>query len=201
MTFFINKCSDMPVSAPCSCCARSGLATLCVTLAACPRPASALQLTESLKVERASKIIRSNCHPNTPMSPNATSTRVLNPSRDGDSTTALGSLCQCLTTLSVKKFFLVSNPNLGSWLPTEQPCPCRLSAPAAHPTRAPSRAVGLVPAAVGAAARCTGAGHARLWGLSFQGQGSRRFLLRRAAPHEPLGLFGVFVMCQRCHGY
>jgi len=35
----------------------------------------------------------------------------LNPSRDGDSTTALGSLVQCLTTLSAKNFFLTSNLN------------------------------------------------------------------------------------------
>jgi len=33
-------------------------------------------------------------------------------SRDGDSTTSLGSLFQCFTTLSVKKFFLISNLNL-----------------------------------------------------------------------------------------
>ncbi|KAK4832969.1 hypothetical protein QYF61_026795 [Mycteria americana] len=33
--------------------------------------------------------------------------------RDGDSTTSLGSLFQCLTTLSVKKFFLISNLNLS----------------------------------------------------------------------------------------
>jgi len=36
----------------------------------------------------------------------------LNTSRDGDSTTSLGSLFQCLTTLSVKKFFLISNLKL-----------------------------------------------------------------------------------------
>jgi len=36
----------------------------------------------------------------------------VNPSRDGDSTISLGSLVQCLTTLSVKKFFLISNLNL-----------------------------------------------------------------------------------------
>jgi len=34
------------------------------------------------------------------------------PLGDGDSTTALGSLVQSLTTLSVKKFFLISNLNL-----------------------------------------------------------------------------------------
>ena len=36
----------------------------------------------------------------------------LNTSRDGDSTTSLGSSLQCLTTLSVNKFFLTSNLNL-----------------------------------------------------------------------------------------
>jgi len=36
----------------------------------------------------------------------------LNTSRDGDSTTSLGSLFQCLTTLPVKKFFLISKLNL-----------------------------------------------------------------------------------------
>jgi len=37
---------------------------------------------------------------------------LLNTSRDGASTTSLGSLFQCFTTLSVKKFFLISNLNL-----------------------------------------------------------------------------------------
>jgi len=46
------------------------------------------------------------------MSPSATSTRFSNPSRDGDSTTALGSLVQCLTTLAVKTLFLISSLNL-----------------------------------------------------------------------------------------
>ena len=46
------------------------------------------------------------------MSQSATSTRFLNTPRDGDSTTSLGSLFQCLTTLSVKKFFLISSLNL-----------------------------------------------------------------------------------------
>jgi len=35
----------------------------------------------------------------------------LNASRDGDSNTSLGSPFQCLTTLSEKKFFLISNLN------------------------------------------------------------------------------------------
>jgi len=46
------------------------------------------------------------------MSQSATSICFLNPSRDGDSTTALGSLFQCLTSLSLKKFFLISSLNL-----------------------------------------------------------------------------------------
>ncbi|KAK4828289.1 hypothetical protein QYF61_024954 [Mycteria americana] len=45
------------------------------------------------------------------MSLSTMSTRPLNTSRDGDSTTSLGSLFQCLTTLLVKKFFLISNLN------------------------------------------------------------------------------------------
>ena len=41
-----------------------------------------------------------------------TSPQFLNTSRDGDSTTSLGSLCHCSTALSEKKFFLISNLNL-----------------------------------------------------------------------------------------
>ena len=49
------------------------------------------------------------------MSRSAISTCFLNPSRDGDSTTSLGSLGQCLTTLSVKKIFppIQSKPPLA----------------------------------------------------------------------------------------
>ncbi|NXX20447.1 AGRG1 protein, partial [Podargus strigoides] len=43
------------------------------------------------------------------MSLSTSSTHLLNTSRDGDSPTALGSLFQCLTTLSVKIFFLISS--------------------------------------------------------------------------------------------
>ena len=43
-----------------------------------------------------------------------TSTCVLNISGDGDSTTSLGRMFQCLTTLSQNKFILISNLNL-SW--------------------------------------------------------------------------------------
>ena len=46
------------------------------------------------------------------MSWSVISTHFFNISRDGDSTTSLDSLFQCLTTLSVKKFFLISNLNL-----------------------------------------------------------------------------------------
>ena len=46
------------------------------------------------------------------MSLSTTSKRFLSTSRDGDSTTSLRSLLQCLTTLSVKKGFLIANLNL-----------------------------------------------------------------------------------------
>ena len=46
------------------------------------------------------------------MSLNPTSTRLLDTSRDGDSTTSLGSLFQCSTTLSAKKFFIISSLKL-----------------------------------------------------------------------------------------
>jgi len=38
--------------------------------------------------------------------------QALNASRDGASTTSLGNLFQCVTTLCVKNFFLTSNLNL-----------------------------------------------------------------------------------------
>ncbi|KAJ7399438.1 hypothetical protein BTVI_115200 [Pitangus sulphuratus] len=43
----------------------------------------------------------------------AMSSHSLNTSRDGDSTTSLASLFQCLTMISLKKFFLLSNLNLS----------------------------------------------------------------------------------------
>ena len=69
---------------------------------------------ESVRLEKTSEIMKSNCHPNPPLPAkpcpqSATSTRVLNPSRDGDPTTALGSLVQCFTTLSKEIF-----PNIQS---------------------------------------------------------------------------------------
>ena len=50
------------------------------------------------------------------MSLSATSTHLLNTSRDGDSTTSLGSLFQCLTTLSGEEIF----PNTQSKPPLVQ---------------------------------------------------------------------------------
>lgn len=46
------------------------------------------------------------------MSLGAISTHLLDMSRNCDSTTSLGSLVQCLTTLPMKKFFLTPNLNL-----------------------------------------------------------------------------------------
>ena len=44
--------------------------------------------------------------------PRAPSSLALNASRDGASTTSLGNLFQCITTLWVKNFLLISNLNL-----------------------------------------------------------------------------------------
>jgi len=44
--------------------------------------------------------------------PRATSSQALNGSRDGASTTSLGNLFQCVTTLCVKNFLPISNLNL-----------------------------------------------------------------------------------------
>ena len=68
---------------------------------------------ELLSLENISKIIWSNCWPITtmPTKPcplSATSPHFLNTSRDNDSSTSLGSPFQSLTTLSEKKFVLIS---------------------------------------------------------------------------------------------
>ena len=73
------------------------------------------RITESLRLEKISKITKSNHQP-TPTMPtdhvlSATSTRLWNTSRDGDCTTSLGSLCHCSTALSEKKSFFISNLN------------------------------------------------------------------------------------------
>jgi len=74
-------------------------------------------MIESLKLEKTSKIIKSNCQPNSTMPakprPEVPHLHIFfNTSRDGDSTNSLGSPFCCLTTLSVKKFFLISSLNL-----------------------------------------------------------------------------------------
>lgn len=45
--------------------------------------------------------------------PNIVSRQLLNLAKDGDSTVFLGSLCQCLVTLTVKQDFLVLRRNLS----------------------------------------------------------------------------------------
>lgn len=63
------------------------------------------------------------------MSPRATSTHLLNISTDGDSTTSLGSLFQCLIPLSEKKYILISDLNLPccNLRPTSRPITCYLA--------------------------------------------------------------------------
>eukprot|EP00198_Chlamydomonas_reinhardtii_P004847 XP_001694183.1 predicted protein [Chlamydomonas reinhardtii] len=63
--------------------------------------------------------------------PRATSSLALNASRDGASTTFLGNLFQGITTLCVKKFFLLSNLNLPC--PSLKPFPLVLSLSAIGP--------------------------------------------------------------------
>ena len=55
--------------------------------------------------------------------PRATSSLALNVSRDGASTTSLGNQFQCITTLWVKNFLLITNLNLPSQLKTIPPYP------------------------------------------------------------------------------
>ena len=57
--------------------------------------------------------------------PRATSSLALNACRDGASTASLGNLFQCVTTLCVRNFLLISNHNLPS--PTLKPFPLVLS--------------------------------------------------------------------------
>jgi len=47
----------------------------------------------------------------------------LNTAREGAATASLGSLCQGLTTLTVKNFFLISNLNPPSQFKAITPCP------------------------------------------------------------------------------
>jgi len=68
------------------------------------------------KVGKTTEVIQSNYQPmpvtTLDLSLSAVSTQLLNTSRDSGSTTSLGSLCHCLTSLAEKKFFLISNLNL-----------------------------------------------------------------------------------------
>ena len=54
-------------------------------------------------------------HPQLHQMLRALTSPTLNVSRDGASTTSLGNLCQCLTTLTVKTFFFLSNLNFPSF--------------------------------------------------------------------------------------
>lgn len=68
------------------------------------------RIIEVLRLEKTYKILESSIdHPiiKPCMSPSVTSTWTLNTSGDSDCTTVLGSLLQCFTTISVKKFFPV----------------------------------------------------------------------------------------------
>jgi len=79
---------------------------------------SLTKIIESFRLEETLKIIKTNHQPNTvkfhhyTISLSSASICLSNTSRDGDSTTSLGSLFQCPITLSVTKFFLVPNLNL-----------------------------------------------------------------------------------------
>jgi len=55
----------------------------------------------------------------------ALSNLALNPAREGAATAAVGNLCQGLTTLRVKNFFLIANLNLPSF--SLKPLPLVLS--------------------------------------------------------------------------
>ena len=69
------------------------------------------------------------------MSLSATSTNFLNISRDSDSTTSLGSLFQCLTTLS-EKFFVIPYMKTMKWVKIVAALPCA-SLPSSHGSSAP----------------------------------------------------------------
>jgi len=74
------------------------------------------RIIKSLWLEKPSKITKSNLNPSPShpltMSLSATSPHFFNIPRSCDSTTSLDYLFQCITMLSEKKFFLISNVNL-----------------------------------------------------------------------------------------
>ena len=61
--------------------------------------------------------------------PRATSSLASIDSRDGASTTSLGNLFQCVTTVCVKNFLLISNLNFLSQFKTIPPCPITIHPP------------------------------------------------------------------------
>lgn len=73
------------------------------------------RITESLRLEKISTIIKSNLQPTKPY-PKLPHPVLFEHFQGCDSTTTLGSPFQCLITPSVKEFLLISNPNL-SWCP------------------------------------------------------------------------------------
>ena len=70
------------------------------------------------------------------MSPRKASRRVVKDSREGDSTTAMGSLFQCSVTLPVKKFCLTFKRNL--LCSSLHPLPLVLSVDVSEKSLAPS---------------------------------------------------------------
>jgi len=56
--------------------------------------------------------------------PRATSSLALNASRDGASTASLGNLFECVTTLWVENFVLISNLNLSFSVQNHSPLSC-----------------------------------------------------------------------------
>jgi len=83
---------------------------------------SNVRITESLRLEKTSKIPKHNPSPPLPLtiSLSAPSPWFLDTTRDGDSTTSLGSLCHCIITLLERKCSLIPNLKLvRSWVPAQ----------------------------------------------------------------------------------
>jgi len=99
------QCSDIP-----ACSVAFKVPSNPVILSSC------VKVIELLRLEKISRITQSNPKPSPScpltMTLSATSAQLLTPSRGGESTTSLCSLCQCLTTPSEKNFFLITNLNL-----------------------------------------------------------------------------------------
>jgi len=82
----------------------------------CVSALSPQRIIESLRLEKITKITKSNLQPTHTMPTDRGSQlqtySFLEHSGDSDCTASLGSLCQCITSLSEKKFFLISILNL-----------------------------------------------------------------------------------------